>query len=62
MQVSIGLGVHTRMTTFISSEAFEKKQKVREWKIMKDNTVKKNHKWKNGQSELLSRCLAIIKS
>ena len=29
---------------------------------MKDNTVEKNHKWKNGQSELLSRCLATIKS
>ena len=27
---------------------------------MKDNAVDKNHKWKKGQSELLSRCLAII--
>ncbi len=46
------------MTTYISSEAFEKKQKVKECKIIQWT---KNRKWKNGQSELLSRCLAIIK-
>ncbi len=28
---------------------------------MKDNTGTKNHQWKNGQGELLSRCWAIIK-
>ena len=49
------------MTTSISSEAFEKKKT--ESKRMNDNTVnKKDHKWKNGQSELMSRCLVIIKS
>ena len=39
------------MTTSISSEAFEKKtQKVKEWKMIQKT---KNHKCKNGQSELL---------
>ena len=41
------------MTTSISSEAFEKKQES--WKT-KDNIKKKQ---KNGQHELLSRCLLL---
>ena len=42
----------TRMTTSISSEAFEKNQKAKERKIIQK-------KQKNGQSELLSRCLLL---
>ena len=45
----------TRMTTSIISEAFEKNL---ESQRMKDNTKKQ----KNGQSELLSKCLLIINS
>ena len=44
------------MTTSLSSEAFEKnKQKAEECKIMQK-------KQKNGQSELLSKCLLNINS
>ncbi len=48
----------TRMTTSISSEAFKKKN--RKLQNVRQYSGQKNHKWKNGQSELLSRCLVII--
>ncbi len=38
------------MTTSISCEAFEKKNR----KLKKERSGQKNHKWKNGQSELVS--------
>ena len=51
--------VKTRMTTSISREASKNIKSPKK----KDNTEnKKNHKWKNGQIELFSRCLLIIKS
>ena len=48
------------MTTSISSEAFEKKN--RKLKNERLYSKQKNHKWKNGQGELLNRCFMIIKA